>query len=222
MRKIRWSKILVFLLCLAPLARLGWLAWQQDLGANPIERITHFTGDWTLRLLVATLAVTPLRKLLGMPVLIRFRRMLGLFAFFYGSLHFLTYIWLDKFFDLHDVAKDIGKRPFITVGFSGVRAADPSGGDQHGRLDPAHGRPALAASAPADLRQRGAGGGALLLAGEVRHPAAGVLRDAGGRAAGLPSGRVPERPERCGGARQRQPAGAASAGHRLIPHCSEA
>jgi sulfoxide reductase heme-binding subunit YedZ len=118
MRGIRWIKILVFLLCLAPLARLGWLAWQQDLGANPIERITHFTGDWTLRLLVATLAVTPLRKLLGMPVLIRYRRMLGLFAFFYGSLHFLTYIWLDKFFDLHDVAKDIGKRPFITVGFT--------------------------------------------------------------------------------------------------------
>jgi sulfoxide reductase heme-binding subunit YedZ len=118
MRGIRWIKILVFLLCLAPLARLGWLAWQQDLGANPIERITHFTGDWTLRLLVATLAVTPLRKLLSMPVLIRYRRMLGLFAFFYGSLHFLTYIWLDKFFDLHDVAKDVAKRPFITVGFT--------------------------------------------------------------------------------------------------------
>jgi sulfoxide reductase heme-binding subunit YedZ len=118
MRGIRWIKILVFLLCLAPLVRLGWLTWQQDLGANPIERITHFTGDWTLRLLVATLAVTPLRKLLSMPVLIRYRRMLGLFAFFYGSLHFLTYIWLDKFFDLHDVAKDIGKRPFITVGFT--------------------------------------------------------------------------------------------------------
>ena len=118
MRGIRWIKILVFLLCLAPLARLGWLAWQQDLGANPIERITHFTGDWTLRLLVATLSVTPLRKLLGVPVLIRYRRMLGLFAFFYGSLHFLTYIWLDKFFDLHDVAKDVAKRPFITVGFT--------------------------------------------------------------------------------------------------------
>src|ERR1035441_9493375 len=101
MRGIRWIKILVFLLCLAPLARLGWLAWQQDLGANPIERITHFTGDWTLRLLVATLAVTPLRKLLGMPVVIRYRRMLGLFAFFYGSLHSLAYLWLDKFFDLH-------------------------------------------------------------------------------------------------------------------------
>ena len=73
--------------------------------ANPIEFITHFTGDWTIRLMVATLAVTPLRKLLGVPDLIRFRRMLGLFAFFYACLHFLTYLWLDKFFDLHGHAR---------------------------------------------------------------------------------------------------------------------
>jgi sulfoxide reductase heme-binding subunit YedZ len=118
MRKGGWIKGVVFCLGLAPLAWLGWLGWHDRLGANPIERITHFTGDWTLRLIVATLAITPLRKLLGIPALIRYRRMIGLFAFFYGSLHFLTYIWLDKFFDLHDMVKDIGKRPFITVGFT--------------------------------------------------------------------------------------------------------
>ena len=107
----------VFLLCLIPVFLLGWRALHGGLGANPIEFVTHFTGDWTLRFLVITLAITPLRKLLGLPDLIRFRRMLGLFAFFYGSLHFLTYIWLDKFFDLSDMSKDVIKRPFITAGF---------------------------------------------------------------------------------------------------------
>jgi sulfoxide reductase heme-binding subunit YedZ len=107
----------VFLLCLIPVFLLGWRALHGGLGANPIEFVTHFTGDWTLRFLVITLAITPLRKLLGLPDLIRFRRMLGLFAFFYGSLHFLTYIWLDKFFDLSDIWKDVFKRPFITAGF---------------------------------------------------------------------------------------------------------
>ena len=120
MRKLltsRWTKVLVFVLCLLPLASLGWDALHGGLTANPIEYITHATGDWTLRLIVITLAITPLRKILGLPDLIRFRRMLGLFAFFYGCLHFTTYIWLDKFFDLADMWKDIAKRPFITVGF---------------------------------------------------------------------------------------------------------
>lgn len=87
------------------------------LGANPIEFITHATGDWTMRFLLITLAVTPLRKLLKQPWLVRYRRMFGLFAFFYGLLHFTTYIWLDKFFDLHEMLADIAKRRFITVGF---------------------------------------------------------------------------------------------------------
>jgi methionine sulfoxide reductase heme-binding subunit len=107
----------VFLLCLSPVFLLGWRALHGGLGANPIEFVTHFTGDWTLRFLVITLAITPLRKLLGLPELIRFRRMVGLFAFFYGSLHFLTYIWLDKFFEVSDIWKDVFKRPFITAGF---------------------------------------------------------------------------------------------------------
>lgn len=114
----RASKILVFLLCLSPLGALGWNAWTQDLTANPIEYITRYTGTWTLRLIAGTLAITPLRRLLRQPDLIRFRRMIGLFAFFYGVLHLITYIWLDKFFEWPEMMKDIVKRPFITAGFA--------------------------------------------------------------------------------------------------------
>lgn len=120
MRKLlisKWTKASVFLICLLPLAALVWRGMHNGLTANPIEFITHSTGDWTLRFILFTLCVTPLRKLLALPDLIRFRRMLGLFAFFYGCLHFTTYIWLDKFFDLKEVWKDIAKRPYITVGF---------------------------------------------------------------------------------------------------------
>jgi sulfoxide reductase heme-binding subunit YedZ len=114
----KWSKPVVFLLCLVPLAALGWRALHGELTANPIEFITHATGDWTLRFLIITLCVTPFRKILHLPELIRFRRMLGLFAFFYACLHFTTYIWLDKFFDLSEMWKDIAKRKYITVGFT--------------------------------------------------------------------------------------------------------
>jgi sulfoxide reductase heme-binding subunit YedZ len=116
--KPKYLKPLVFAACLVPLARLGLGALQGNLGANPIERITHQTGDWTLILLLVTLAVTPLRRITSINELIAFRRMLGLFAFFYGTLHFLTYIWLDKFFDMHEIVKDVYKRPFITAGFT--------------------------------------------------------------------------------------------------------
>jgi methionine sulfoxide reductase heme-binding subunit len=116
--KLKLLKVAVFFAALIPLARLAWKGYQQMLGANPIEVITHATGDWTLIFLMLTLSITPLRKLTGQPWLIRFRRMLGLFAFFYASLHFTTYIWLDKFFDVHEMVKDIGKRRFITVGFT--------------------------------------------------------------------------------------------------------
>jgi sulfoxide reductase heme-binding subunit YedZ len=116
---IRWFKPVIFLACLIPLALLGWKAYTSALGANPIEVITHATGDWTLRFLLITLAVTPIRKLTRQLWLICYRRMFGLFAFFYGTLHFLTYIWLDKFFDLHEMLHDVAKRRFITVGFTG-------------------------------------------------------------------------------------------------------
>ena len=95
----KWTKAFAFLLCLIPLFRLIWRFEQQRLGANPVEKITHTTGDWTIWFLLITLSVTPFRKLLNQPKLARFRRMLGLFAFFYGCLHLTTWIWLDKSFD---------------------------------------------------------------------------------------------------------------------------
>lgn len=110
-------KPLLFLICLLPLARLVYLAFSGGLGANPIEFITRSTGTWTLVGLLITLAVTPVRRLTGRNELIRYRRMLGVFTFFYASLHFTTYIWLDQFFDLAAIFKDVYKRPFITVGF---------------------------------------------------------------------------------------------------------
>jgi sulfoxide reductase heme-binding subunit YedZ len=121
----RWMKIPVFLLCLVPALLLARNAYLQILGPNPIETITHDTGDWTLNFLAVTLCISPLRRLLGLPDLIRFRRMLGLFAFFYGCLHFATYLWLDKFFDFHEIVNDVWKRPFITVGFLGFMAMVP-------------------------------------------------------------------------------------------------
>jgi sulfoxide reductase heme-binding subunit YedZ len=116
--KLRLTKIAIFLAALVPLARLVWKAFHGGLGANPIEFITHSTGDWTLILILTTLSITPLRRITRQYWLIGVRRMVGLFAFFYGTLHFLTYIWLDKFFDVHEMLKDIAKRRFITVGFS--------------------------------------------------------------------------------------------------------
>jgi len=117
-RSITWIKLSVFLLCLAPLAHLSWGFFNDELGANPVEAITHGTGDWALRWLLVSLAITPLRKLSGVNWLIRTRRMLGLYAFFYALLHFMTYLWLDQFFDWSSIARDILKRPFITAGFA--------------------------------------------------------------------------------------------------------
>jgi methionine sulfoxide reductase heme-binding subunit len=111
-------KVGVFGVCLMPLAVLAGQALTHNLGANPIDEITDQTGIWTLRLLLITLAVTPTRRLTGWNRLIQLRRMLGLLAFFYGCLHFLTYIWLDQSFVLEDIIADVMERPFITVGFA--------------------------------------------------------------------------------------------------------
>ena len=113
---IRHVKVVLFVAALGPVAWLGWGAWAGALGANPIETITRDTGTWTLRFLVLTLAITPLRRITGLNDAIRFRRMLGLFAFFYATLHLMTYLWLDQFFDWAGIVKDITKRPFITAG----------------------------------------------------------------------------------------------------------
>jgi len=112
-----WLKAALFIAALAPLARLVLFGVTDRLGANPIEFITRSTGTWTLVFLLITLSVTPLRRLSGWHSLIKLRRMFGLFAFFYSCLHFTTYIWLDQFFDLASIYKDVIKRPFITVSF---------------------------------------------------------------------------------------------------------
>jgi len=110
------AKPLLFVLCLLPAAWLFYGAWADTLGANPAEALIRATGDWTLRLLCVTLAITPLRQAFNATSLARFRRMLGLFTFFYGVLHFLSYGWLDQGFDVDTIARDIAKRPFILVG----------------------------------------------------------------------------------------------------------
>lgn len=115
----KWTKVAVFVICLAPLGTLVYRALQGLLGANPVEFLQHATGLWTLRFLIFTLTITPLRKTLRIPELIRFRRMLGLFAFFYVCLHFLTYIGPDQSFDLAAMWKDVEKRRYITLGFLG-------------------------------------------------------------------------------------------------------
>ncbi|UCB56032.1 MAG: sulfoxide reductase heme-binding subunit YedZ [Thiotrichales bacterium] len=107
----------LFILCLVPFALLVVGLVNDSLGTNPVERITHETGDWTLRFLLITLTITPFRRLTGSSWLIKLRRMFGLFTFFYACLHFLTYIWFDHYFDWIEIVKDIPKRPFITVGF---------------------------------------------------------------------------------------------------------
>jgi methionine sulfoxide reductase heme-binding subunit len=119
------AKPILWVLCLIPFAWLFYGAAANNLGANPAEALIRSTGDWTLRLLCITLAVTPLRVLTRTPQLARFRRMLGLFTFFYALLHVLAYSWLDMGFDLGDIAKDIAKRPFILVGFLALLLLTP-------------------------------------------------------------------------------------------------
>ena len=113
----RVIKPVLFIVCLIPLALMTWDALNNQLGANPIEKIMRRTGDWTLRFLLITLTITPARQLLNLPWLIKLRRMLGLFAFFYALLHFTNYIWLDQYFDVDEIIKDVIKRKYITIGF---------------------------------------------------------------------------------------------------------
>lgn len=124
-RKPQWSartigrfKPLLFLLGLAPFARWVWLGVNNGLTANPVEFLTRSSGTWTLVCLLVTLAITPLRRLTGQPALVRVRRMCGLFAFFYGAMHFMAWVWWDRGFDPSAMLQDIGERPFIMVGFS--------------------------------------------------------------------------------------------------------
>lgn len=123
--QIQTLKVFIFFLALIPLGRLAWWAYADALGSNPIEKLIHQTGYWTLTFLTITMAVTPLRLWLGWVWLGRFRRMLGLFAFFYGFLHLSIYVVLDQFFDWMGILKDIAKRPYITVGFTAMMMMVP-------------------------------------------------------------------------------------------------
>lgn len=116
MKDIKFARLVVFVNSSVPLVLLAWDAYHRDLGANPLEFITHTTGTLTLVFLLLSLAITPLRKVLGLPWMIKLRRMLGLYAFFYGSLHLIAYVWFDKFFNVAAAASDVLKRPFIAVG----------------------------------------------------------------------------------------------------------
>lgn len=119
------AKLIVGILALAPFVWLVWGAFRGLLGANPAEALIRSTGDWTLRFVCLTLAVTPARVIANLPPLARMRRMLGLFVYFYAVLHLLAYSWFDMGFDLADIARDIAKRPFILVGFAGFLLLTP-------------------------------------------------------------------------------------------------
>jgi sulfoxide reductase heme-binding subunit YedZ len=125
MPEIKFAKLVVIINSSVPLALLGWDAYHHHLGANPLEFLTHTTGTLTLVFLTLSLAVTPLRKLLSLPWLIQIRRILGLYAFFYGSLHLLCYVWFDKAFQPAAIAQDTLKRPFIFLGMFGFLVMVP-------------------------------------------------------------------------------------------------
>lgn len=116
--RLQLSKLLLFVVCLIPACVLGWNFYHDQLGANPFEALTRDSGEWTLRFLLVTLLMTPLREILHRSWPVQLRRMLGLYSFFYACLHLLTYLWFDQFFDWQEIANDILKRPFITAGIT--------------------------------------------------------------------------------------------------------
>lgn len=118
MKDTRFTKVLIFLNALVPLALLLWDVYRKRVGANPVEFITRTTGMLTLIFLLISLAVTPVRKITGSNWVVKFRRMLGLYAFFYGTLHLITYVWFDRFFNLRSIAADVLQRPFIAIGMT--------------------------------------------------------------------------------------------------------
>jgi hypothetical protein len=176
----------VFLICLTPLTLLLTAGVMGNLSANPIKDITEDTGVWTLRFLLLTLCVTPLRKLSGWNEVIRFRRMLGLFAFFYGFLHLMTYLWLDQFFSLPSILHDVVKRPFIAAGTAGFLMMAPLGGHIHKKVDRPTWWQAMAVVAPPGLSKRRSRRRALSVAREGGHSAACDIRGSSVHSVGLP------------------------------------
>jgi sulfoxide reductase heme-binding subunit YedZ len=118
LKETRFTKVLIFLNALVPLVLLLWDVYRKRVGANPVEFMTRTTGMLTLIFLMISLAVTPVRKITGSNWVVKFRRMLGLYAFFYGALHLLTYVWFDRFFNFRSIAGDVLQRPFIAVGMT--------------------------------------------------------------------------------------------------------
>ena len=172
-------KIVVWLVGLAPLGAMAYWFWTDDLTANPIEFVTRNLGDWALRLLLASLAMTPLRLVFGLSWPLTLRRLLGLFAFAYVVLHFGVWIVLDHFFDWRTMADDIVKRPGITVGVAALALLSPLAATSTTGNDQAHGRGGVATLAPSGLRGGGARLPALPLAGQE---GAGVPEGLRGRA----------------------------------------
>ncbi|HEU4708084.1 MAG TPA: protein-methionine-sulfoxide reductase heme-binding subunit MsrQ [Methylophilaceae bacterium] len=124
-KQIAWIKAGLFIAALIPLARLFWLGFRDDLGANPVQFVEHQTGLWALIILLVTLSMTPIRLLTGMAWQIQLRRMMGLFMYFYACLHFTTYIWLDHWFAWSEITKDIAKHPYVLVGFTAFVLTTP-------------------------------------------------------------------------------------------------
>ncbi len=195
----KWTKVGVFSLSLVPLVLVAIRAYHQNLTANPVEFLQHFTGDWTLRFLIFSLAITPLRKVLNLPELIRFRRMLGLFAFFYVCLHFITYIWFDQGFDLMGMWHDVQKRRFITVGFLGFVLLIPLAVTSTKGWIRRLGRETMADAPPSCLCCRELWRHPLLLAGEIRCTQTRFLRSAGRNLAAMAIRRMVPKTRRLGG-----------------------
>lgn len=187
-RLVKWIKIPFFLLCLAPLGNLVWMGLHNDLTANPIEYIRNSTGFWTLTFLCLTLAITPLRKLLHRNELIRFRRMVGLFAFFYGSVHFLTYVGIEQSFDLKQMLDDVTQRPFITAGYIAFLLMIPLAVTSTSGMVRRLGGEAVAVAAPAGVSERHRRRGAFLLESKIRHHRADAFYRGDCDSAGLSPG----------------------------------
>ena len=190
----KWTKRAVFPICLVPFGILVWQAFTGNLGPNPVETLQHTTGDWTLRFLVFTLCITPLRKLLKLPDLIRFRRMLGLFAFFYACLHFLVYLGPDQNFSLGGYGEGRLQASLHHGGIYRFRSSDSIGADFDRRMDSPARRTPLANAPSLDLYQRNLRCDSLLLAGEIRGLTALDLRRNCRRPAALASRRLDDSP----------------------------
>ena len=188
---IRWiAKLAVFALCLAPLVWLAAQVFLGGLGANPIEATNRFLGDWALRFLLIALAVTPVKDLTGWTIIMRFRRMLGLFAFFYVSLHLASYVVLDQFFAWSEIWGDIVKRRYITVGMVAFVLLIPLAITSTKGMIQAPGRPPLDPASYACIRRRSPWRISLLHDGEGRYPGAADLRNHLGTLARLPGRRT--------------------------------